>query len=540
MKGKKQQIGEALTERQSFSLEEAFEFTSGKGYFTVYLIVLMSMNYSVGSFLLYNLGFLIKPQRYECEVGPDFEECTKRKICNNDIVYRVDRSPNDYLYNWYAEMNLVCTPVWEISILGAAYYMSYAVGCSLLNAPETQGRRKSLFFTNVFFMVGYAIALFSEQLGVKIVGLMLMGVMHMKSSIAMALLFELLPQAKKSAGITFLGCYDSSTMFISCLVYYFLSNNYFHLQVYAFILACIVTTLATLTIPESPVYLINKGKYKDSCKIFNYIAAFNGSKNRISPNALIYIQQQPQQVEPSVVDIEYTMIKKEARHNGFVATLTSRTGLIRQILFLFAIRIGIVLIYFLILFYFVKLPGNSFINGMIMGFSLIASCLTAGALLSKFPNLSVFRAYLFLAMIGVAGLSIVTDQQAVLLLILVAVLGIGGANNTFFLVIEQRTPSEIQVGTMEISGSLSQLFVTLAPNIAMMRAPMPMAISTGVALGTLLITFSVTTPPDTVPVECLEENYDEHELKLPGQSTMYDATHLSQTNIDGMSFFNRA
>ena len=42
--------------------------------------------------------------------------------------------------------------------------------------------------------------------------------------------------------------------------------------------------------PESPMWLLRKNKYRKAVDAFNRMAALNLSKNRIESNALIYIE----------------------------------------------------------------------------------------------------------------------------------------------------------------------------------------------------------------------------------------------------------
>jgi len=199
----------------------------------------------------------------------------------------VDTSRPDYLLNWYEEMNLVCTSKSLISFLAASYYIGYGLGCIFFAVPDRYGRRKPLLLGLFLFGLGYSIVLFVNDINWKILGFLVMGIMHLKFSICFVALFELLSEKNKSIGSTIINVFDSGTVGFACLSYILFSNNYWNLQIVMFITG-IGAFFLTFLVPESPKWLITKNRYADAVQVFNYMAAFNLSPNRIHPKAVIY------------------------------------------------------------------------------------------------------------------------------------------------------------------------------------------------------------------------------------------------------------
>jgi len=153
------------------------------------------------------------------------------------------------------------------------------------------------------------------------------------------------------------------------------------------------------------------------------------------------------------------------------------------------------LIYYLLLFNVVNFPGDIFVNGLTMGTSEMIAMAVSGYALTKLPNLACFRLFLLAAFFGSISFNLIDNRFVVMFLILISVIGGGGAWNILYMVCEERMPTEIRVACLEIALSIARMFVSLAPYITRMPAPLPMTVLAGVCAGTFLVTFSITTPP---------------------------------------------
>lgn len=85
-----------------------------------------------------------------------------------------------------------------MSLLGAAYFAFFGIGCAFFTLPDKYGRRWTLFGMSVGYQLGVAVALFINNIWAKIIGQAIMGIMHMRSSLTLAVIFELMtPTTKK-------------------------------------------------------------------------------------------------------------------------------------------------------------------------------------------------------------------------------------------------------------------------------------------------------------------------------------------------------
>ena len=90
----------------------------------------------------------------------DYQTCSTEQICEarkdpqSELIYKVDKTYEYYLENWYLEMDLLCMPVVRIGLMITAYYIGFAVGGLMYNWPEKYGRKNSV-------LIGMAISIVS-------------------------------------------------------------------------------------------------------------------------------------------------------------------------------------------------------------------------------------------------------------------------------------------------------------------------------------------------------------------------------------------
>jgi len=95
---------ELNTDRPSYSTEQAFEKVKGCRFYNVLVIMTMSLVFSSGSFIVFNIGFLTKGQEYLCKdlsTGV-MKHCSVNTFCRTKPENTaVDTNVVGYIYNWY-------------------------------------------------------------------------------------------------------------------------------------------------------------------------------------------------------------------------------------------------------------------------------------------------------------------------------------------------------------------------------------------------------------------------------------------------------
>ena len=57
------------------------------------------------------------------------------------MIYKVDKSYEYYIENWYLEMDLMCVSKSTIGLIVTAYYIGFASGALFYQWPEKYGRK---------------------------------------------------------------------------------------------------------------------------------------------------------------------------------------------------------------------------------------------------------------------------------------------------------------------------------------------------------------------------------------------------------------
>jgi hypothetical protein len=82
-----------------------------------------------------------------------------------------------------------------------------------------------------------------------------------------------------------LNSYDCATLLVSCAYFAFVSKYWFDFYFVTTVWGTIAYIICLVGIPESPTWLLSKGRDADAIKAFNFIARFNFTSNRIPDDA---------------------------------------------------------------------------------------------------------------------------------------------------------------------------------------------------------------------------------------------------------------
>lgn len=125
------------------------------------------------------------------------------------------------------------------------------------------------------------------------IGSFLTGIFHLKTTCSFIQGVELVPDNYKTRMIVMLNAfYFTCTVFVGVFYLVIAADTYILFATYYYI-AIIAAILYFLLVPESPYWLVrNEGPNSQrAIKNLNYIAKFNGSKQRISNDTILVIDK---------------------------------------------------------------------------------------------------------------------------------------------------------------------------------------------------------------------------------------------------------
>ena len=202
-----------------------------------------------------------------------------------DFTFKVDTTYEYYLNNWYVEMDLMCTPMTQISLMYMWYFVGTISGGVLAVIPDRIGRRKSVMGGMLVSLVAQTVMLFVPSILVRSICFFLMGLANLKNSQSYVWASESVPFERRAGVFTVVNVVDAMPTLITGTFYILISRDWF--PIYAINVAVSFSALLLAFVcPESPRWLLYNGRQAEAIEALNYMARFNGSSENIPEDAV--------------------------------------------------------------------------------------------------------------------------------------------------------------------------------------------------------------------------------------------------------------
>lgn len=277
----------------SFTTETIFDLLGGMGRYQLVHVFLMVVFRNFGTLPIYVFALSTKELPLECKMFPKdvFIPCTLDKICQlRDIhlegfEYRPDKSHPGFFFNWWLEYDLVCNSQIIIKQCVSSVFLGYLLGFFLFFLPDKVGRKKAMVFSLFTSGVGLTLVIFGRSLVLKQLGFFILGVFHLRITLAFTYAIELVPQRHKEKVQILINSWDTLTIVMACVFFECFKTESTLLRGFYY-LGMASIGLFIFVVPESPLYLLKRDPgSKEARSLLNYVAWFNGSNYRISENA---------------------------------------------------------------------------------------------------------------------------------------------------------------------------------------------------------------------------------------------------------------
>jgi len=118
----------------------------------------------------------------------------------------------------------------KVKLMVTIYMFSYALGGLLFITPDKYGRKKTILISSLLYCTGMAIAIYSADYVMKSFGLALMGIFHIKTSVAYVYMFESVHSRNKPSCATFINVMDAMPLAVTALILKFISPDILLIQ----------------------------------------------------------------------------------------------------------------------------------------------------------------------------------------------------------------------------------------------------------------------------------------------------------------------
>lgn len=200
----------------------------------------------------------------------------------------MDSSYQYYLENWFTEMDLMCTSAASIGFMITAYYIGFSVGGLFFTMPDNLGRKVSLIFGLLLACISQTVMIFVPNYWVRFAMFGLSGLSQIKNSVSYVWLSECTSKPYKSRAFTTINVFDALPMVITCLYFMLISKNWIHLSLF-FCCLSYLALVAAFICPESPRWLLIKGRSTEAITALNKIAHMNKVPGRI-PTSAVFVE----------------------------------------------------------------------------------------------------------------------------------------------------------------------------------------------------------------------------------------------------------
>lgn len=365
------------------------------------------------------------------------------------------------------------------------YYITFAVG-GFLTFPvlDKLGRRKTCLIFGTGNVIAVSMIMFSTGYTPRLIGYGLMGFfMPQKNSLCYAWLFELMVQRHKVTANTCLNMGDFGTILIVGIVFMFVTPNWAPLYLAFYIIGITGFLFIVLLCPESPKWLLLKGRQKEAIRALNYIARFNMSPNRISEDAEFIeaaVAQNLQNTdnfnhEQTIDDAISSLSARAFRpFEQRVQQTKGKVSFAKQLALLAPIMCMITMQYNALYFMVTVIGGNIFVNCIVMGCGEIMAGFISGWLLRKLKDTHVFLGANILVALFNTVFYYVPAGTPQYLCLLLTIIGVAIQWNSIYILVELRIPPENVGSAIVIVSTLGQLSSTITPMISQSGYPVTM------------------------------------------------------------------
>lgn len=195
------------------------------------------------------------------------------------IEYRVDTTYDNYLNNWYDDMNFMCEDKQKIDTINSVFFAGFAIGGGVLSSfPDRIGRKTSMLISGSLHLLTQYIIMFSHVYQTRVIGFFLLGFFQIKNGVSIMWTIELLENRHRNDVICWLNGFDGFTLAMTAFWLVFINKSWWSFFLSFTLLSTVSFVVLMMFAPESPKWLLILDRKEEAIKAFNQIGHINHSQ----------------------------------------------------------------------------------------------------------------------------------------------------------------------------------------------------------------------------------------------------------------------
>ncbi|CDW89142.1 solute carrier family member 5 [Stylonychia lemnae] len=468
------------------SVDEAFDYCGGFGRHQTLLMIFMIFSMKSAGFFLNALSFLELQPVYECQnLHSDiWYRCQKKVFCSDSsVTKRIDWSEQESLDNFISQFHLECSDSFYIGLIGSFFLVGIVLGCLTLTRLGDILGRKPIFIVGMLLQITVCCTLvFIDNIWIAYLMVAIMGVaLTGKQYVGYTYLIENMPKSKQVIVGSFEFICEGLVFLSVCGYFLWVNKNWIYLQIPTLVLS-ILGTVYMIFQPESPRFLVSKGRFDQARTCFNIIAKRNGKGENYADLIIFKEELEMNGLEQTAFEkdqdpLNTSITSQSSPEDKSLKQLFKRKDLRRNLLFSTVIWTSIVFNFFLVSFYLKYFPGSIFLNCIYFAIADIFAYLLSG-LIIKYLNAS--KAIIVAQVISSIGallyLILFTNQDIVPVVIILSRIGNSMSFNTVYVTNSRLFPTYFQTSTFGLLNFISHVLSIGGPLLAEAADPYPYAV----------------------------------------------------------------
>ena len=270
------------------SVHEAIEEAGGFGKFQFLYVPLAGIGFISNGFFVYNLNYLTLLPELLCPDGQGgmrswIDESTHRRdnFWTSDgkleSFVQIDYGSYRTLTNWMSDMNMYWSSSLEVSLFGSIFFFGVLFWAIGLRFANIYGRKPVLILGWIISLLLSIGLVFINNAIARYVMMFVYGVWFFRNIQGYILSTELSPKRLQLLVWSVIFALDLIEVAFLSIYFMFISKNYIYFF-YGAIAGTVIMTICSFFVPESPIFLYEKGKWEQARNLINRMARMNGSK----------------------------------------------------------------------------------------------------------------------------------------------------------------------------------------------------------------------------------------------------------------------